>query len=325
MWTILYNRNNDEIARTKIDIKYCEQIKDFIMEQFEIQELIFEVSKHRSDILKDIDRIFSQIKKNNKDLAAKKELAKKIKEFSSIKQVVLNLKSEYTNASVIPIYNQTVSTDLINLLKDFESGENLKNLNVIEEPSKYIKKIYIIIGIDLINMFSSRELTSILLHELGHVYTYTSNLPRLLLNIFQKLVGFAGEIFKTPILAILNLLSLPAYAIASLIVITLTRSLTFLEHRSEYRADQFPIKYGYGDEFIKVLYKLHSRQVEVEKHRSWYEKLWRFINSWFIPSTHPTSSKRINEMADKILDEYKKIYPNLDKELSIILKDIKHK
>lgn len=91
MWTILYNRNNDEIARTKIDIKYCEQIKDFIMEQFEIQELIFEVSKHRSDILKDIDRIFSQIKKNNKDLAAKKELAKKIKEFSSIKQVVLNL------------------------------------------------------------------------------------------------------------------------------------------------------------------------------------------------------------------------------------------
>jgi len=295
------------------------------MDNFEIQELIFEVSKYRSDILKDIDKIFSRIKENNKDLAAKKELTQKIKEFTSVKHVVLTLKPKYTNASVIPIYNQTISTDLINLLKDFESGENLKNLNVIEEPSKYIKKVYIIIGIDLINMFSPRELTSILLHELGHVYTYTSNLPRLLLNVFQKFVGFVGEIFKTPILAILNLLSLPSYAIASLIVITLTRSLTFLEHKSEYRADQFPIKYGYGDEFVKVLYKLHSRQVEVEKHRAWYEKLWGFINSWFIPSTHPASSKRINEISDKILDEYKKIYPNLDKELSIILKDIKHK
>jgi Zn-dependent protease with chaperone function len=295
------------------------------MDNFEVQELIFEVSKYRSDILKDIDKLFAALKENHKDLAAKKELTEKIKEFSGVKQVVLTLKTEYTNASVIPIYNQIISTDLINLLKDFESGENLKNLNVIEEPSKYIKKVYIIIGIDLINMFSPRELTSILLHELGHVYTYTSNLPRLLLNVFQKLVGFAGEIFKTPILAILNLLSLPAYLIASLIIITLTRSLTFLEHKAEYRADQFPIKYGYGDEFVKVLHKLHNKQIEIKKHLTWYEKLWNFINSWFVPSTHPTSSKRINEMSDKILDDYKKLYPNLDKELNIILKDIKHK
>ena len=131
------------------------------MDNFEIQELIFEVSKYRSDILKDIDKIFSRIKENNKDLAAKKELTQKIKEFTSVKHVVLTLKPKYTNASVIPIYNQTISTDLINLLKDFESGENLKNLNVIEEPSKYIKKVYIIIGIDLINMFSPRELTCV--------------------------------------------------------------------------------------------------------------------------------------------------------------------
>jgi hypothetical protein len=295
------------------------------MENFEIQELIFEVSKYRSDILKDIDEIFSRIKKNNNDLAAKKELTEKIKEFSSIKHVVLTLKPKYVNASVIPIYNQIISTDLIDLLKDFESGENLKNLNVIEEPSKYIKKIYIIMGIDLINMFSPRELTSILLHEFGHVYTYTSNLPRILLNLFQRLVGFAGQIFKTPILAILNFLSLPAYLVASLIVITLTRSLTFLEHKSEYRADQFPIKYGYGDEFVKVLYKLHKSQARIEESRPWYEKLLNFINSWFIPSTHPLSSKRIDEMSDKILDDYKKLYPHLNKELSIILKEIKHK
>lgn len=295
------------------------------MNDFEVQELIFEVSKYRSDILADIDKLFGQLKKNNKDLAAKKELVKKIKQFSLIKQVVLTFKPNYMNAAVIPVYNQTISTDLVNLLKDFEAGENLKNLTVVEEQSKYIDKVYIIIGLDLLNMFSPRELTAILLHELGHVYTYTSNLPRILVNLLQKSVGIAGNVFKTPILLFLNLFTVPAYIVSSLIIITLVRSLTFLEHRSEYRADQFPIKYGYGDEFVRVLYKLHTKHIEKDKQKIWYKKLWDFINYIFIPSSHPLSSKRIEEMSDKMLQDYKKLYPHLDKELSIILKDIKHK
>jgi hypothetical protein len=42
-------------------------------------ELIFEASQFRSEILKDIDRDFTSIKKDKKDLAAKKELIKILK------------------------------------------------------------------------------------------------------------------------------------------------------------------------------------------------------------------------------------------------------
>ena len=286
----------------------------------EILDLVFEVSHYRSEILSEVDRCFAKLKKDNKDLAAKKELIEKIKNFSGVKNVILTLKKDYTNAAVIPIYNQSISLDLVNLLKNFESGENLKNLTVIEEPSKYIDKIYLIIGLDLINMFSPKELTSILLHEFGHVYTYTSNLPRILLALFQKFIGLVGTVLKVPLFLFF---SVPAYMIASIVVITLSRSLTFLEHKSEYRADQFAIKYGYGDEFISVLHKLHNKHVEIENKKAWYQKLFDFINQLFVPSSHPTSAKRIEEMSGKILDEYKKLYPKLDTELNIILNDIR--
>lgn len=291
------------------------------MEQFD--ELIFEVSKYRSDILKDIDRDFAKIKKDRKDLAAKKELTENIKKFSGIKKVIITFKKDYLNAAIIPIYNQQISMDLVNVLKSYEAGENIKSLDVVEEPSKYIEKIYVIFGNELIDTFSARELTAILLHELGHSFTYTSNLPRILLALFQKGVGVVGMVLKTPILWLLNLITLPAYLISSLIIITIVRSLTFLEHKSEYRADQFAAKYGYFDEMVKVLYKLHHREMEQQSKKAWWEKLWYFIEGLFSPSTHPKSSRRIEEINDKMLSDYKKLYPKLSNELNIILKDIK--
>ena len=292
------------------------------MENFE--ELVFEVSEYRSNILKGIDQNFARIKKNKNDLAAKKELTENIKKFSRIDHIVLTFKKNYFNAAVIPIYNRSLSLDLLDIFKDFEAGKNIKTLNIVEESNKYIKKMYIIFGNDIIDMFSERELTAIFLHELGHSFTYTANLPRILLTLFQKSVGIAGMMLKTPILTLLNLLTLPTYIISSLIVMTLVRSLTFMEHRSEYKADQFAVKYGYGDEMIKVLYKLHNKQVEAESKQEWYTKIWNFIGGLFTPSSHPKSSKRIEEINEQMLTSYKKLYPKLSDELNIILKDIKN-
>lgn len=291
------------------------------MEQFD--ELIFEVSKFRSEILKEIDQDFAQLKVDKKNSAARKTLVENIKKFSGIKHVILSLKKDYMNAAVIPIYNQTISMDLVNVFKDYEAGENIKTLNVVEEPSTYIKKIYIIFGNELIDKFSARELTAILLHELGHSFTHTANLPRILLSLVTKGVGIIGSVLKTPILLIFNWLTIPAYLISSLIVITIVRSLTFLEHKGEYRADQFPAKYGYGDEIIKVLYKIHNAEVEKESKESWLAKVWNFIEWLYMPSSHPNSSKRIEEVNEQMLSHYKKLYPKLSNELNIILKDIK--
>jgi hypothetical protein len=290
----------------------------------EFTDLIFEASVLRSEILKDIDQNFAQIKKDKKNLNSRKELVENIKNFSGIKNIVISTKKNYENAAIIPIYNRIISTDLINIFKDYEAGNNIEDLEVVEEPSKYIKKLYIIFGNDIIDMFSPRELTAILLHELGHCFTYTSNLPRILLALFQKGVGVTGAMFKTPILWIFNLLSIQVYIIASLIVITIVRSLTFIEHKGEYRADQFAAKYGYGDEMIKVLYKLHNRRQELESRKAWWEKIWDFIGKLFSPSSHPTNSSRIEEINNQMINEYKKLYPELSKELNIILKDIKN-
>lgn len=289
----------------------------------EFEELIFEASPYRSEILKRIDQNFVSIKKNKNDLAAKKELTKNIKEFAGVKNVVITFKKDYFNAAVIPIYKQAISADLLNVFKDYEAGENIRSLTVAEEPSKYIKKLYIIFGNDIIDLFSPRELTAILLHELGHGFTYTANLPRILLALFQKGIGTFGMIMRVPILWLFNLVTLPAYIISTLIVITVVRSLTFMEHKSEYKADQFPAKYGYGDEMIKVLYKLHNKSVETESRKAWWEKVWGFIGGLFSPSSHPASSRRIEEINERMINDYKKLYPKLSNELSIILKDIK--
>jgi len=290
------------------------------MEQF--NELIFEVSRYRSDILKDIDQDFARIKKDRKDLAAKKSLLKNIEKFTGIENTVVTFKLDYFNAAVVPIYTQTLSMDLLNIFKDYETEGNIRTLEVVEEPSKYIKKMYVIFGVELIAAFSPRELTAVLLHELGHTFTYTSNLPRILLVLFQKGVGLTGMIFKTPLLWLFNLITLPVYLISTLIIMTTVRSLTFLEHKSEYRADQFAAKYGYSDEMIKVLYKLHNKEVEIESKKAWWEKIWDFISALFTPSTHPNSSKRIEELNEQMLTSYKKLYPKLSNELNIILKDV---
>lgn len=285
-------------------------------------ELILEASQFRSEILKEIDQDFALIKKDKNALAAKKALVKNIKEFSGVKNIVVTFKKSYFNAAVIPAYNQIISMDLLNIFKDYKVDGNIKDLNVVEEPAKYIKKLYIIFGDELIDKFSPRELTAILLHELGHSFTYTANLPRILLALFQKTVGIVGMTLKYPIMWIFNLITVPVYLVSTLIIITVVRSLTFLEHKSEYKADQFAVKYGYGDEIVKVLYQLHGKEVEKKADENWFEKIWNFIESFFSPSSHPASSSRIKEVNEQMVTEYKKLYPKLSTELNIILKDI---
>lgn len=290
------------------------------MEDFD--ELIFEASPYRSEILKRIDHNFASIKKDKKDLAAKKELIENIKKFTGIKTIVVTFKKDYFNAAVIPMYNRLISADLLTIFKDYEIDGNIRTLSVVEEPSKYIKKLYIIFGKDFIDAFSPRELTAIFLHELGHGFAHTANLPRFLLALLQKSVGIVGMITRVPILWLLNLMTFPAYIVSALIVMTVVRSLTFIQHRTEYKADQFPTKYGYFDEMVKVLNKLHHKQIELDARKVWWEKVWEFINHLFIPSSHPNSLRRIEKLNDKMLVSYKKLYPKLSNELNIILSDI---
>lgn len=307
----------------KGNISFLDGIYEVIMEylsELEFGELIVEVSQYRSKILQDIDENFRQIKKDMKHTRPVKELMKNISKFSGISHVIVVIKDGEFDAGVIPIYNRLLSLDVLKTFKQYGiKGDNIRALTTAEESSKYIDKIYFILGTSLIDIFSPRELTSILLHELGHVFVYTSNIPRILLAILQKCTMLAGNIFKIPFLLLTSWVTLPMHTVLSLIIITISRSLTFFEHMSEYRADQYAAKYGYGDEIVKVLYKLHNMEVAQKNDMSWLAKVWNFINDIFLPTSHPPSSRRIKKISKYLIDEYKELYPKLSKELTIIL------
>lgn len=286
----------------------------------EYNDILSEASPYRSDILKNIENNFNQLKKDIKDKRAKKEIINNIRQFSNIKNVTFTIKPNYLNAFIIPHYTRLLSLDFIEIFKDYKSGDHVKNLELIEEPSKYIQKISICFGADFFENLSARELTSILLHELGHAYIHTSNLPQIFIAILDK-IGRFGSPFATVSLMFFNTLTFAASTLFTIIFALITRTATFMEHQCEYKADQFSAKYGYGDDLIKVLYKFH--RINSNKDEFIGIKIIKWISEILRPPTHPEDMKRIDKIYIMMLNDYKKMYPTISKELSIILSDVK--
>ena len=258
-----------------------------------IQQTLYEVSPYRESVLKEIDNAFYKLKNDKNNIQNKRELVKLIKKFTGIDHIFFSIKKDMINAYVIPIYKGILfKTKNLKTIKKLLEDDKKKNV--------YIDKIYIVFGDKLIDKFSPRELTSILLHELGHVYQHSSHL----FDVLKKTINF-GSIFLT--LSLVGIL--PA--------LLMMRSLTFLDHFDEYDADKFTIKYGYGDETIKVLNKLNFLK---NKKRS-YDVRDIFLNliKIIIGSTHPSNSKRICKVAKESFKKYKNLYPKQSKELTVIL------
>jgi Zn-dependent protease with chaperone function len=231
---------------------------------------------------------------------------------------------------VIPVYNRQLSLDVIDILKDYKPTEE-KRVETVEEPSDYIKKIYIIIGVEAMHVWTPRELTAIMLHELGHVFIHTANLPGIIIGIVKKIVAAsiptriaAGAVLQYLGYLTGSLISISTFFSIGVLLFFVSHSLTFLEHRTEYKADQFAAKYGYGDEMIKALYKIHHIEVKKIEQTPWYKKILKALWEFFIYAPdHPPSSKRIERLSDDIEESYKQMYPKLSKELNIIISDIK--
>ncbi len=295
---------------------------------------VFEVSQYAPKILKDIEKIFAKLKKKPFDVYLRKQLVKKIKTFTGIKKVSLSIKKKFFNASVIPIYDDDFIKMSFEELKGININQQIKptklqRLSSIEESSKYIKKIYLILGAPLFKQFSPEELTSILLHEIGHAYLTTSNVTTNLIYIlketelskkkdwkkikknesfFPKVNKFFNYIFSIQVL----------------------HGLTFLERMHEYKSDKFAVKYGYGVELISVhkffdsigkRKKSNSNILSIIKQKT--NELWNIIIN---PEdySHPAEKKRIAQIERQIKNKCIDVYPNLSTELSIILKDYEY-
>ncbi len=260
-----------------------------------MQQTILEASRIREPILKKIDDNFAKLKMNPKDSAVKRELKQNILKFTGVKTVLISFKTDYFNASVFPIYNNDI-------IKDFKFKKTMAKEDV--SNNKYIKKIYITFGIDLLNKLSSKELTAILLHELGHVYNHTTHIW----NILSKIA---------PTLAFV--LFLPSALPALIPYFIVSRTLNFFDHKEEYNADHYAIKYGYGDEMIKVFKKFnHIETAKKSKIKILLTKMYNII----VGTTHPDSKKRACKTAQEMYKDYKKLYPKQTKELTLILNDL---
>lgn len=274
--------------------------------------VINEVATNRPDILKKIDLNFSSLKRNIKDKKAKQDLTDNISEFTGIKKVVISIKPKWWNACVLPIYSRDIP--IAQLFKNVI--QNLNN-NIVEfkDNFKYVDTIYIIFGEGFIKDLSNRELTAIFLHELGHAYQHTSNLPILFKTLLSHLnllnpILFLFSVFGT-FTPIVN---------ASLLIFS--RSITVMDHSDELEADDFMVSNGYGDEGIRLFNRFRLMQKETDRKKSILTKLYDFFVSLFLPRSHPNDEKRMCYLFNKLKTDYKNEYPELDKELTIALSGI---
>lgn len=295
---------------------------DLLIEEVErdFEYDIFEVSRIRSPILKDIDKNFDVLRRDNKDISEIADLIKNIMKFTRIKKVYFVIKPNELDAVVFTKYNKFLPT----IFKG-KSEETIKIDKIrAEETPKYIDSIYILFGEKTLDMFTSKELTAILLHEIGHIYQHTSNFSLLMGNITNKVAKW-GIVAST--LTFLRFIVFPTASMYVAPVIAglwaLSRSLTFFDHMGELNADEYAIKYGYGDELTKVFFKFNKITGGKPRPKSWVKKTWGSIGSFFSLKTHPDDSKRICDMLGKMKRDYKKSYPKFSKEITTIYADIR--
>jgi len=295
---------------------------DLIIEQIEkdFEYVIFEVARIRSPVLKKIDKNFDILRKNPKDKKEIKALVKNIKTFTGIKSVFFVIKQNEFDACVFTKYNQLLPTLFKKEGEDKLRTEKFK----AEESPKYIKGIYVLFGTKTLDLFSSRQLTAILLHEIGHIYQHTANFSLLFPNLVNKFAK-GGLVFSS--LALLRFIIFPTISLLILPFVlslfALSRSLTFADHMGELNADEYAIKYGYGDELAKVFFRFNKMTGGKVRPQTWMQKTWGSIKSFFSLASHPQDSRRMCDIIDKMRVDYKKNYPKFSKEITTIYADIR--
>lgn len=295
------NNNREIIMETKI-----ENDIDFL---FEVKYVFFEAVQNRSALLKKLENEIDNVKKNKKDTQSIKQINDILKKFTLIKNIHFNIKENLNNAYCITVYNDFFNKTLINYSKRNFHEKN-KSMTVQEtEIPKYIKRVELIFGRELLNQCNSQECVAIILHEIGHSFAHTTNIPNLFVIIRNKLDSILKKLTNVSII--------PSIMLLTFLLSNISKSLSFFEHTSEYNADEFVVKYGYGDDLMNVLNKYRS--TISKNNQSWVKQIINtFLQLFKSGSSHPSNEKRLCSMKQKMLDRYKDQYNPIKKELDII-------
>lgn len=251
-------------------------------------QLILEIGKNRLPGLNELDLLFKDLKSSKTPLEAEKIKKKIEKQMEKVFGCPFEIDLHYIgpfadNCGVIPI---------------------LKSYGTIEKEETSVKlgsvrRVYIILGMALVNQCTPREITSIFLHEIGHIVNHISSTLSTLHDWMLKFNILFSTLNAIPVI---NVAVLPLYIITS-------RTLFFTQHVGEYHADKFAVEYGYGDELISVIHKWNLE----ENHEDNKTTFWRFLSvlkSLIMGQTHPTHKDRIKKLVEEIKKNYAGQYKN---------------
>lgn len=249
-------------------------------------EYILEIGTNRLSGLSELDELFKQLKETTSPVQSERVKLKIEKQMQSLFGPPFEIDLHYIgpymdNCGVIPI---------------------LKSVGHIEKTEDVVKlgnvrKVYIILGMHLVSEFKPREITSIFLHEIGHIVNHLSESMSTLAQWMSRVEIILGALNNIPLV---NLAILPLYIITS-------RTLFFTQHVREYNADKFAVEYGYGDELISVMHKWNLQSQNEESRKTF----WQFLSHLkylILGSSHPDEKDRIHKMIEEIKKNYSDKY-----------------
>lgn len=252
--------------------------------------LITEIGKNVLPGLDKIDLLFKELKTGKNVAKRGQTLVKMENQLEKIFGSPFTLEIEYLgpysdNFVVIPILKQAGK---ITTKEDFVSLGNVKKMNII-------------VGMELVKELRPRELTAIMLHEIGHVAEHISQSVIKLYNLLWPIHKVTNFLTKLPII---GLLLIPIFIITS-------RSLSWTQHVFEFSADKFAVKYGYGDELASAAHKWAKSDQKYNKlsGKTLMQKLGIIADLFsgkVFGVTHPKNEDRIKA----IVQEMKKNYSN---------------
>lgn len=256
-------------------------------------QIITEIGKHPLSGMQEIDALFKHVKRC-KTNSQRMEVLSKMED---------QLRQTFMTEFSIEIKYVGIYSDNFIVIPELKPSGKLTTTQDLVKLG-HIKKLNFIIGMDLIVDATPRELTAILLHEIGHVTTHISNSIIVLHNILKPINSISNVLSRIPILG----------TVLFPIIIITSRSLNWTQHVFEYNADKFAVKYGYGDELAKLIHRwdTHEKNQNTFSNKRFSEKLdlaISLIKDSILGVTHPTYKSRIktisNEMKKNYLKEYK--------------------
>lgn len=210
--------------------------------------------------LEKVDAAFEVLKKNHNDTSAIKTIEKELKTVFGdtfyLEITKAKMKDPWSVMSVYP--SKSTMDKIVDSIMKEEPIPVVRNL--WEKNREWFIEIDIRTVVDIIVPISARQLTGLVLHEIGHVKE-SNAIPNRIAKIvkyqYAQLHGKVKAVFTTPGYA-----AMVAMPIAD--TMSVKGSATKKGIEQEFFADQFAAKYGYGQEIASVMEAIVNRSSAIE-------------------------------------------------------------